>query len=608
MSGFYIKEITASGTGKTTSSIKFDHGVNIIHGASNTGKSHVVACIDFMFGAREMVPFDKDETGYDTVSMRLENDDGDWLYAVRKIVDGANEPVADNVIRVTTSLESIKDGDYKASDKTYSDVLLAWLGIEERQKIVATQKMKTNDLTIRTFFHQFFLREEHIFTKKTVIDNPEHSHITSSITALEYLITGKAAAQELTEDPKIKAARKSAVIGYINTKISELSDKQAKLEKMLSGLGDVDVDSKINEIMEEIEKVESQIKEANKQSRKLMSEIYEISQKLEEAHFLKERYKKLHSQYDSDIKRLRFIVDGEGKAGKRRRVSTCPFCEHEISDLKDRKTYIEASKAELEKTNIQLADLQAAEENIAAQIVDLENRMKELNAQHSAAEVLINTSFKPRVAELRVLLDRYRRASKLQYEMSAVKDIATGLSTDVFEKENEEETEQKYDAKDQFDKDLFRKLSDTFKDAVSQCSYPHFTDAYISKSTFDVVINGKNKKTQGKGYRAYLNSIYAYTLMKFLEKNALYPPMLLVMDSPILSLKEKVDIPATESMKSALFTYMINHCGKCQLIIAENEIPSGVDYSKAHMEEFTMDNNRGRYGFLLDVRNAGDYE
>jgi hypothetical protein len=53
---------------------------------------------------------------------------------------------------------------------------------------------------------------------------------------------------------------------------------------------------------------------------------------------------------------------------------------------------------------------------------------------------------------------------------------------------------------------------------------------------------------------------------------------------------------------------MINHCGKCQLIIAENEIPSGVDYSKAHMEEFTMDNNRGRYGFLLDVRNAGDYE
>lgn len=96
--------------------------------------------------------------------------------------------------------------------------------------------------------------------------------------------------------------------------------------------------------------------------------------------------------------------------------------------------------------------------------------------------------------------------------------------------------------------------------------------------------------------------------MKFLEEKALYSPKLLVMDSPILSLKEKVDVPATESMKSALFNYLINHCGNCQLIITENEIPAGVDYSKASMTEFTLHNNRGRYGFLLDVRNPGDYQ
>lgn len=160
MSGFYIKQISASGVGKTTSVIDFEHGVNIIHGVSNTGKSYVVACIDFMFGAKEMVPFDRDETGYDTVSMRLENENGDWLYAVRKIIDGEEEPVADNIIKITTSLEGIADGEYKASDKSYSDVLLKWMGIEERPKIIATQKMKTHDLTIRTFFHQFFLREE----------------------------------------------------------------------------------------------------------------------------------------------------------------------------------------------------------------------------------------------------------------------------------------------------------------------------------------------------------------------------------------------------------------------------------------------------------------
>jgi hypothetical protein len=608
MKNFYIKIITASGTGKRPSAIDLQKGINIIHGASNTGKSYVIACIDFMFGSKDMVPFDKDETGYDTVSIRMENDEGEWFYAERKIIDGDNEPKADNKISVRSSLQSISDGDYRASDKTYSDVLLKLLGIEERPKIIATQKLKTNDFTIRTFFHQFFLKEDYIFTKRTIIDNPEHSHITSSITALEYLITGKAAPKHLTEDPSLKEIRKTAVIGYINGKIEQLSNKQADLEKTLNALGTVDVDAKINETVEEIETIEKKILEANKHSRALMSEIFDVSQKLEEANFLKERYRKLHSQYDSDIKRLQFIVDGETKAGKRRRVEKCPFCEHEISDVAGRESYIEASKAELEKTNIQLSDLRHAENDIADQIIELENRIKELNAQYSEATVLINTSFKPRIAELRQILQQYDQISRLQHEMATVRSIANGLSTDAFKEENEEESEQKYNAKEQFDKTLFKSLSDSLNEAVSHCSYPHFVDAYISDSTFDVVVNGKHKKNQGKGYRAYLNVIYAFTLMKFLEANAKYPPMLFVADSPILSLKEKVDVPATDSMKTALFTYMIEHCGNCQTIIAENEIPDGVDYSKAHMIEFTMDNKHGRYGFLLDVRNAGDYE
>lgn len=606
MSGFYIKQISVSGVEKRTSVIDFSQGVNIIHGLSNTGKTHVVSCIDFMFGAKAMVPFDKDETGYDTVSMRMESKEGDWFYSERKIIDGENGSVADNVIKVSSSREDIPDGEYKVSDKTYSDALLKWMGIEERPKVIATKQMKVNDLTIRTFFHQFFLREEHIFTAKTILDNPEYSHITSCITALEYLLTGKGAALELTEDPKIKAAKRTAVIGYINSKIGMLSDKQGKLEQAVSMLGTVNVDAKINEIVEEISGIEKQISDANRQSRALMAEIYEISEKLEEASFLKERYHRLHSQYASDIKRLRFIIDGENKAGKRRRADKCPFCDHEITGTDDKKTYIEAARTELGKTNLQLSGLQAAENDIDAQIADLESRMGELNARHSEAMALIDTSFKPRMAELQDMLEKYRQASGIQHEIDALRAITTDLSTDAFEKENEEEPDHHYDAKDEFDRTQLQALSKAFKDAVSNCAYPHFNDAYISRSTFDAVVNGKHKKTQGKGYRAYLNAIYAFVLMKYLKDHGQHPPMLLVMDSPILSLKEKIDIPASDSMKTALFTYMIDHCGDCQIIVAENEIPSGVDYTKAHMIEFTKDPQHGRYGFLLDVRNPGD--
>ena len=97
--------------------------------------------------------------------------------------------------------------------------------------------------------------------------------------------------------------------------------------------------------------------------------------------------------------------------------------------------------------------------------------------------------------------------------------------------------------------------------------------------------------------------------MKYLEEHGMYALHLLVLDSPILSLKEKkYEIKeaevATVGMKTALFRYMIENCGENQVIIAENELPAGVDYSKANMLTFTMDDGAGeRYGFLRSVRN-----
>lgn len=83
---------------------------------------------------------------------------------------------------------------------------------------------------------------------------------------------------------------------------------------------------------------------------------------------------------------------------------------------------------------------------------------------------------------------------------------------------------------------------------------------------------------------------------------------MLILDSPILTLKEKVrkDELADPGMRTSLFRYMVDNCGDNQIIIAENEIPSAVDYSTAHLIEFTQDETQGVYGFLKSVRNSVD--
>ena len=69
MSGFYIKSITAHGSGKSDAIVSFGERLNIIQGYSDTGKTCIVKCIDFIFGSSEK-PFDK-STGYSRVTMQI---------------------------------------------------------------------------------------------------------------------------------------------------------------------------------------------------------------------------------------------------------------------------------------------------------------------------------------------------------------------------------------------------------------------------------------------------------------------------------------------------------------------------------------------------------
>ena len=88
--------------------------------------------------------------------------------------------------------------------------------------------------------------------------------------------------------------------------------------------------------------------------------------------------------------------------------------------------------------------------------------------------------------------------------------------------------------------------------------------------------------------------------MEYLSEHGKFAPQMLMIDSPILSLKEKVDEEAPESMKVGLFQYLLDHQKHGQVIIVENEIPN-LDYENANVIRFTKDIHNGRYGFLNGV-------
>lgn len=612
MSRFYISQIAASGEKVEYSSVSFQDGANFIVGPSNTGKSYIIGCIDFMLGGKE-VPFSKDDTGYDTVSMTMKSDDGYMITAVRLIEDGSKGDRGSNVVKVDSSFPDIVSADYRISNKEYSDLLLKLMGIKKRPKVICTQDPKNEDLTFRTLFHFFFINEDNIFEKRTAFDMPSYSRITICLTSLLYLIKGDDLKRYLpdtsVEEQERRATQKAGVISYLNQKIAALSTQKEQLEKALAADEGVDIEARIEDYLAEIDKVEKEIIEASEENRKLLAQIFDLNARLQEARYLSNQYRSLRSQYFSDIKRLNFIIDGDVKGIKIKHKDNCPFCGHELATREEaHAAYAESALSELARIKLQLGDLETTESDTKKEILNIEQELKELNAKNNAITKLLNQKLRPHAAELKKAVEEYKQILQVRQKLQSIEYMSVELSTDAFEKENEEEeTAQKFDAKAVFDKDIWKSLSESLNEMIKDCAYTGRPDSYLSLDTVDVVVGGRHKKNQGKGYRAFLNTIMLFNLMKYLEENGMYASHFLALDSPILSLKEKEYETAertTDGMKESLIRYIIDHCGDNQVIIVENELPKQLDYSGAHVETFTMDEKDGRYGFLRSVRNT----
>lgn len=605
MKRFFIKRITASGDRNKDSNIEFKDGLNIIVGPSNTGKSYIIKCINFMFGGSDC-PFGKLETGNNTVCMTLENEDNDYIIIERKIVDGKNGERADSNVTTTSSIEDFNNK--KLNKEKYKDFLLLLLGIKEPHKVISNEKTyETKNLTLRSLFHLFYLDEQNIFESSSPFYSPKFKTVTYTLMGLLFIITGndynELIPKYTKEEIEKRKNQKIGVMNYLKNKQNELNNNKIELESRIKSLENVNIEEKIDSIADEIEKIESEIISTSNKDREILKRKSEVALQLNEAKILNEQYTKLRSLYESDIKRLLFIIDGEEKKKANKTLSKCPLCNNNIESLEDEPLKASAT-VELERVKTQLQDLQETEIDLKNEIKGIENQIKEINEEHNSFISLINRELKPKSQELKKALNSFQSFSKMNSDLQSLIDMIKTINNEIIEKDTEtEESLPPFKAKNMIDSEIWKKLNENFELMVKECNYPGNPVARISIDTMDAVVNNKAKKDEGKGYRAFLNTIMLFNLMKFLEVNGKYPFRFLFLDSPILSLKENVleEEQASGGMREALFRYMVNNCGENQVIIAENEIPQNVDYTNANLIEFTKNKEKGRYGFFDGV-------
>ena len=126
---YYVKNIILLTGDDVTSMLPLEPGLNIIYGQSNTGKSLILDCIDYLYGAKKH-RFDQ-KLQVKKITLVLD-------------VDGKNitmsREIDSNDIEVSSTVDYIEGGTYKTGNakKSIGNVWLRLMGIEDQVKIIMT--------------------------------------------------------------------------------------------------------------------------------------------------------------------------------------------------------------------------------------------------------------------------------------------------------------------------------------------------------------------------------------------------------------------------------------------------------------------------------------
>lgn len=168
MNRIFIENLSVTGT-KESSHIDFAKNLTIIAGPSDTGKSYIYKCVDYLFGAKN-APFNS-SIGYDTISMKLIKNDG-YIIITRKIND--------TKINVESHINGIESGNYSRkpnAGKSINHVYCSLLGLPKDYKVPSNEDGKEKRFTWRVLKDCLMIHEDHTEMEGPVLLPKKTTHL-----------------------------------------------------------------------------------------------------------------------------------------------------------------------------------------------------------------------------------------------------------------------------------------------------------------------------------------------------------------------------------------------------------------------------------------------
>ncbi|NOV84268.1 DNA repair exonuclease SbcCD ATPase subunit [Clostridium saccharobutylicum] len=331
--GFYIKLLVIKGIDKDSAEIRLFKGLNVISGASDTGKTYIFECINFALGSKD-VPRAIDE-GYNEIYIEIETYKGEIVTIKRNLSDKKMflYKCTFNTIDTNAPVE-IKQKHDENKKNNISTILLNICNVDYK-KILATKKGTFENFTFRDIAHLTMLNEESVISKASIIYSGKGGFKkTRNESVFKTIVTGIDDSSSIIDcDPTSRKIGIQAKIEIIDKFISDTVKEIEELEKHIR-----DYNTSNNSMNEAIDGLENMI-EGKKQALDTLEHerraIWDDDIKLKQENLynteLIKRFTLLKENYLSDLERLDFIDEAGFYLGQLNDIK-CPLCNGELKN------------------------------------------------------------------------------------------------------------------------------------------------------------------------------------------------------------------------------------------------------------------------------------
>jgi len=595
--GFYLEKLVLIGKDVEPAIVNFEKGLNVIYGPSDTGKTYIFQCIQFLLGKSSLSKNVPEAEKYIKAFLQIKTYTG-IVHTIERSLNGGDLKQYDcaySIISTNTKPQKLKKSEL-------SDFLLNICSMSDR-KARHNADGETKRITFRMLHHFFLLREDELQVEMSPIQKGQRTDKTYLENILKYLITGQDDDSIIIKTDVKTISKQKNKLEFLNEIIESTQeelrgyiDDEEKIEEQINKL-----DLSIQSLKDEHIELKSLFTEYDNERKNIVDTIRDKESRLNYLSELLKRANILSQQYNSDISRLRSTIEAIYSLDAVGLVS-CPVCSSEVDNKDIDFTKItESSQKEIHKITSLKNELDETIAMFEAESKVLKNELKldteGLDSILGTIEKDINNKINYTTNKMSLYIDKKSSLSTAQVLIQKINRYSFEKNTIAQfldkAKENKSNTFQKLDAT------IMKPVTDNINNILKDINFPDLEGVTFSDKSKDFIINNKDRQAFGKGFRAITYAVFIMGLMELLKsKNHQFG--LAVFDSPLVTYKQpstsEEEIISTDLAQN-FYNYLADNFSDYQVIIIENRTPP-LDNLKIHKIEFTKNIDLGRYGFI----------